>query len=60
VHEMVHHLQNVAGRQYRCPGAREKLAYRAQERWLGLFGLSLAAAFEVDPMTLRVSTACFH
>lgn len=60
VHEMVHHLQNVAGRHYPCPAAREKLAYEAQERWLGLFGLSLAAAFEVDPMTLKVSTACFY
>jgi hypothetical protein len=60
VHEMVHHLQNLAGHQYPCQGAREKLAYEAQERWLGLFGLSLAATFELDPMTLKVSTACFH
>jgi len=60
VHEMVHHLQNLAGHRHPCPGARERLAYEAQERWLGLFGLSLAAAFELDPMTLKVSTACFH
>ena len=60
VHEMVHHLQNLAGHQHPCRGAREKLAYEAQERFLGLFGLSLATAFELDPMTLKVSTACFY
>ena len=60
VHEVVHHLQNLAGHQHRCRGAREKLAYEAQERWLSLFGLSLHAAFELDPMTLKVSTACFR
>ena len=60
VHEMVHHLQNVAGHRHPCRGAREKLAYEAQERWLGQFGLSLATAFELDPMTLKVSTGCFR
>ncbi len=30
-HEMVHHLQNIAGKKYNCAGAREKLAYAAQD-----------------------------
>ena len=34
VHEMVHHLQNLAGTKYNCPEEREKPAYLAQERWL--------------------------
>jgi len=30
VHEMVHHVQNVAGLTYACAGEREKIAYAAQ------------------------------
>jgi hypothetical protein len=58
VHEMVHHLQTVAGRRHGCPAEREKLAYAAQDRWLGLFGSDLAATFEIDPLTLLVLTTC--
>jgi hypothetical protein len=58
VHEMVHHLQNLAGTSYACPAEREKLAYRAQARFLELFGQSLESAFSVDPMTLLVRTTC--
>jgi hypothetical protein len=32
VHEMVHHLQNVAGLKFDCPQASEELAYQAQDR----------------------------
>ena len=60
VHEVVHHAQNVLGLKYECPQEREQLAYRAQERWLGLFGRSLASDFELDPMSLLVKTRCFH
>ena len=60
VHEVVHHLQSLAGIKYECPQAREKLAYAAQEKWLGLFGRDLARDFEVDPFTLLVSTRCIH
>jgi hypothetical protein len=60
VHEMVHHLQNLAGLKYDCPQAREKLAYEAQNRWLKLFGEDLETAFEIDGMTLLVRTRCFH
>jgi Domain of unknown function (DUF6647) len=41
VHEMVHHLQNSAGKKYNCAGAREELAYAAQDKWLKLFGRNL-------------------
>jgi len=58
VHELVHHMQNLGGLKYGCPQAREKLAYAAQERWLGLFGRSLARDFGIDPFSLLVKTAC--
>ena len=58
VHEMVHHLQDVSGRQYVCPASREKLAYAAQDAWLGLFGQTLLAEFELDRMTLKLTTQC--
>lgn len=58
VHEMVHHLQNVAGLKYDCPAAREKPAYLAQDRWLQQYGLDLETEFQIDKFTLVVSSAC--
>jgi hypothetical protein len=58
VHEMVHHLQNLAGMTFACPGAREKLAYAAQKDWLALFGHDLFTEFETDAFTLLVRTEC--
>lgn len=58
VHEMVHHLQNIGGIKFECPAAREQLAYRAQDKWLGLFGQDLEHTFEIDQFTLKVSTSC--
>jgi hypothetical protein len=58
VHEMIHHLQNLAGDTYSCAAEREKLAYKAQERFLELFGRSLESEFSLDPMTLLVRTTC--
>jgi len=55
---MVHHLQKKNQLKYECPGAREELAYKVQEKWLSLFGRDLAAEFQIDPFTLKVSTAC--
>jgi hypothetical protein len=60
VHELVHHLQNVAGIPSACAEAREKPAYQAQERWLQLFGTSLAEEFQIDAMTILVRTNCMH
>jgi uncharacterized protein DUF6647 len=58
VHEMVHHLQRAAGMIHECPAARERVAYAAREKWLGMFGESLESAFEIDAFTLKVSTMC--
>ena len=60
VHEMVHHIQNLAGIKYECPMAREKPAYLAQDKWLGQFGLSLEKEFDVDMFTVVVSSACAY
>jgi hypothetical protein len=60
VHEMVHHVQNLLGLRYECPQEREKLAYLAQDRWLGLSGRSLSSEFELDPLSLLVKTKCFR
>lgn len=60
VHEMVHHLQHVGGLKFACPEEREKMAFKAQERWLQLFGSSLEADFELDPFTILARTNCFH
>lgn len=58
VHEMVHHLQKMAGMSFECPAAREKMAYFAQDKWLERFGLSLEREFELDMFTVVVSSAC--
>ena len=60
VHEMVHHLQNVGKLKFECPEERESLAYRAQERWLGLFGHDLMHDFGMDGFALLVKTKCFY
>jgi hypothetical protein len=60
VHEMVHHFQNVLGLRYECSQAREELAYRAQNRWLGLFGSDLATDFDIDGFSLLAKTKCFY
>jgi len=58
VHEVVHHLQHIANHPYACSNEREKLAYRAQERWLQRFDRSLASEFGTDGFTLLIRTSC--
>ena len=58
VHEMVHHLQLAGQLKFECPAQREAVAYQAQEKWLGLYGKSLANEFDLDAFTLKISTAC--
>jgi hypothetical protein len=58
VHEMVHHLQNVAGLKYDCAEAREKPAYAAQIKFLELSGHNFFEDFETDPMSLTMRTVC--
>ena len=60
VHEMVHHLQNLAKLKYECPGAREKPAYLAQDEWLKLHGHDLETEFEIDKFTVVANAACMH
>lgn len=60
VHEMVHHLQNLAGLKYECGGAREKIAYLAQDQWLKRHGLALEDEFEVDMFTIVALSACMN
>jgi hypothetical protein len=59
VHEMVHHLQNIAGLQFQCAQEREKLAYIAQERWLAASGRNLETSFGIDPTTFLFNTECY-
>jgi hypothetical protein len=58
VHEMVHHLQELAGLKYACPQEREKLAYAAQDQWLRQFGGNLLDDFEMDGLWLLARTNC--
>ncbi len=60
VHEMVHHLQQDSGTVFACPAERERLAYRAQDDWLKLFGQDLQSAFGIDPTLILVATVCTH
>jgi len=59
VHEMVHHLQRVKQEVYTCPGERERLAYKAQDKWLTHFGTSLPDAFGLDRFSIFAKTLCF-
>jgi hypothetical protein len=58
VHEMVHHLQNMAGLKFGCVGEREKAAYFAQDKWLQLNGLELEKEFDVDLFTVIALSTC--
>jgi hypothetical protein len=58
VHEMVHHLQNLAGEKFECAQAREKPAYAAQKKWLETAGLDFFQEFQTDPVTLMLRTVC--
>jgi hypothetical protein len=60
VHEMVHHLQNLAGLKFACAGEREKPAYFAQDRWLRLHGHELEKDFDVDMFTVVALSACMN
>ena len=58
LHEMVHHLQAVGKLKFECPQEREMIAYKAQEQWLRLFGLTLQSEFGLDPMSILVKSKC--
>lgn len=58
VHEMVHHLQSFTTERYDCPQQREKLAYKAQEKWLQEHGKSLEGEFGLDPFSVFAKSLC--
>ena len=59
VHEMAHHVQNLAGPDATAAAAeREAEAYALQDRWLARSGETLETAFEIDALTLLVLTRC--
>lgn len=58
VHEMVHHLQNLAGMKFSCPDEREGLAYEAQDKWLSMFGASLDEEFGLGAFTVLAKSLC--
>ena len=60
VHEMVHHIQNLAQLQFECTMAREKSAYLAQDKWLRQFETRLEKEFDVDMFTVLISSACVY
>jgi hypothetical protein len=48
VHQMVYHVQNLAGFKYECSWERERLAFAAQEHFLRSHGTNLWKTFEID------------
>ena len=60
VHEMVHHLQNLADMKFACLEERERLAYEAQGKWLAIFGKDLGEEFGIDLFTVIAKGLCTH
>ena len=58
VHQMVYHLQNLAGLKYECPKARARVAFDAQARWLNQTGRTPESEFGIDAGVLLLSTDC--
>jgi hypothetical protein len=59
IHELAHHLQQVAGAHYDCSQWEEKLAYVAQQQWLAPYGRNLEKDFGIDPLTYLLTTECY-
>jgi len=58
LHELVHHMQDAAGRSYACPGVREREAYGLQRRWLERRGGSLRETLGINALHLVLVTRC--
>jgi hypothetical protein len=56
VHQMVFHVQNLAGLTYECSWERERLAYSAQEKWLRLHESNLWESFGIDRTIFLLSS----
>jgi hypothetical protein len=58
VHELVHHLQAEAEREYVCKGAMEKEAYDIQAAWLEDRGADLLEVMNMNSLFLFAVTRC--
>ncbi|MBK1668127.1 hypothetical protein CKO28_08770 [Rhodovibrio sodomensis] len=58
VHELVHHLQAEAGRDYVCRGAMEREAYEIQAAWLEERGADLLEVMNMNGLFLHAVTRC--
>jgi hypothetical protein len=58
VHELVHHLQANAGREYVCKGAMERQAYDIQAAWLEARGADLLEVMNMNGLFLYAVTRC--
>lgn len=59
VHELVHHVQEVAGIPYPCTAAHESLAYHLQAKWLKENGVADPyKMMNVDEFTILMRSVC--
>lgn len=56
VHELVHHMQSMAGDRGDIGAGGERLAYALQDRWLRVHGTDLNKAFGIDPFSVTMLT----
>jgi Domain of unknown function (DUF6647) len=59
VHQIVYHLQSLAGMKYECPQERARVAFEAQALWLWESGQTLVSEFGIDPDALLLMTECY-
>jgi hypothetical protein len=57
VHEMAHHLDELAAADDSHPADGEQFAYTVQDRWLWLFGEDLESAFGIDLFSMLMHSA---
>jgi hypothetical protein len=60
VHEMVHYLQDRAGKTFACPQQQEDEALTIQELWLVAHGTNLEKEFGIDPFTRLTAALCYY
>ena len=58
VHELVHHMQAAAGREYVCKGAMEREAYEVQSAWLEARGADFYEVMKMNGLFLYAVTRC--
>jgi hypothetical protein len=58
VHELVHHMQAQAERDYVCRGAMEREAYEVQSTWLEARGADLYEVMNMNGLFLYAVTRC--